>query len=81
MYNSKLYWTILVSTLIGCISISAFVSLLVVPIGFTRSATGLKICAIAGEIKKYNSTIKKKKKKKHDQIVLLGKSKLNIKEV
>ena len=34
----------------------------------------LKSCVIIAEIKKYNSTIKNKK---HDQIVLLAKSKLN----
>ena len=37
---------ILASTITGCISISAFASLLGIPIGFTSSAIGLKICAI-----------------------------------
>ena len=36
----------------GCISISAFASLLGIPIGITSSAIGLKICAIAAGIKK-----------------------------
>ena len=40
------------------------------------SAIGLKICAITAGIKRYKSIIKKKKKK-HDEIVLLTKSKLN----
>ena len=40
------------------------------------SAIGLKICAIAARIRKYNSIINKKKKK-HDKIVLLPKTKLN----
>ena len=48
----------LVSKIIGCISASAFASLL----GTTSSAIGLKVCAIAAGIKKYKSIIKKKKK-------------------
>ena len=47
-----------------------------IPIGIRSSATGWKICAIAAEIKNYQSIIKKKKNK-HDKIVLLAKSKLN----
>ena len=43
---------ILASTVTGCISISAFASLLGIPIGITSSAIGLKMCAIAAEIKK-----------------------------
>ena len=54
---------ILAFTITGCISISAFASLLVIPIGTTSSAIGLKICAIAAEIKNYKSIIKKKKNK------------------
>ena len=71
---------ILASTITGCISISAFVSLLGIPIGITNSTIGLKICAITVGIKKFKSIIKKKKKK-HDKIVLLAKSKLNKIEV
>ena len=67
------------STITGCVSISAFISLVCIPIGTTSSAIGLKICAIAAGIKKYKSIIKKKKK--HDKIVLLSKSKLNRREV
>ena len=37
---------ILVSTITGYISISAFVSLIGIPIGITSSAIGSKICAI-----------------------------------
>ena len=70
------HFLILVSTITGCISTSSFASLLGIPIGITSSAIGLKICAIAGGIKKYKSIIKKKKKK-HDKIVLLAKSKLS----
>ena len=48
------------------------------PIGITSSAIGLKLLAIAAEIKKYKSI---NKKKKHDRIVLLAKSELNSREV
>ena len=51
-----------------------------VPIGIASSAIGLNICAIAAEIKKHKSIIKKRKKK-HDKIVLLAKSILNSVEV
>ena len=64
----------------GCVSISAFASLVGIPIGITSSSIGLKICAITVGIKKYKSIIKKKKKK-HDKIVLLAKSKLNSIEI
>ena len=68
------HFLILASAITRCISISAFASLIGIPIGITSSATGLKICAITKEIKRYKSIIKKKK---HDKIVLLTKSKLN----
>ena len=71
---------ILASTIIACISISALASLIAIPIGITSYAIGLKICAITAGIKKYKSIIKNKKKK-HDEIVLLAKSKLNKIEV
>ena len=43
---------ILASTITGCISISTFTSFLGILIGITKSAIGLKICAIATGIKK-----------------------------
>ena len=70
------HFLILASTITGCISISAFASLIGIPIGITSSAIGLKICAITAGIKKYKSIIKKKKRK-YDKTVLLAKSKLN----
>ena len=51
-----------------------------IPIGFTSSAIGLKICAITAGIKKFKSIIKEKKET-HDKIVLLAKCKLNTLEV
>ena len=71
---------ILVSTITGFISISAFSSLIGIPIGITSSAIRFKICIITVGIKKYKLIIKKKKKK-HDKIVFLAKSKLNSIEV
>ena len=68
------HFLILASAITGCISISAFVSLVGIPIGITSSAKGLKLCAITAEIKK---SIIKKKKKKHDKTALLVKSKVN----
>ena len=63
-----------VSVLTGYVLISAFISLVGLPVGVTSSAVDLKICAITAQLKKYKSVIKKKRKK-HDTIVLLAKSK------
>ena len=71
---------IAISTITGCVSISAFASLVGIPVGIASSTIGLKICVITAGIKKYKSIIKKKRKK-HDKIVLLAKSKLNSTEV
>ena len=56
------YLLILVSTVTACIFISAFASLVVILVGITSSAVGLKICVITAGIKKYKSIIKKKEK-------------------
>ena len=74
------HFLILASIISGCVSMSAFVSQIGIPIKITSSAIGLKICAIGiyAGIAKYESIIKKKK---HDQIVLLAKSNLNSIEV
>ena len=42
---------ILASTITGCVSISAFASLVVIPIEIMSSAIGLKICAKLEELK------------------------------
>ena len=68
------------SAITGCVSISAFASLVGIPIGITSSAVGLEICVITAAIKKHKSIIKKQKKK-HDKIVLLAKCNLNSIEV
>ena len=62
------------------VSISAFVSLFSALVGIVSSVVGIKISAITAGIKKYKSIINKKKKK-HDKIVLLGKTNLDIIEV
>ena len=75
---------IAISTIAGCVSISAFASLVGIPIGITSSAIGLKIWVITTVIcviiTKYKSIIKKKRKR-HDKKVLLVKSKLHSIEV
>ena len=54
---------ILGSKVTECSSISVLASLVTVPIGFTSSTIGLRICAITAAIKKYKSKFRKKKKK------------------
>ena len=45
-------------TITGCVSVSAFASLVAVPIGIASSAIGLKICAINAGIEKHKLIIK-----------------------
>ena len=67
---------IIIFRIAECVSISAFASLVVIPIGITSSAIRLKVCVITAGIKKYES-ISKKKRKKHNKMLFLAKSKLN----
>ena len=71
---------IAISIFTGCVSISAFASLVGFTIGTASSTIWLEICVITAGIKKYKLIIKKKKKK-DDKIVLLAKLKLNNIEV
>ena len=71
---------VLASVVTRCLLMSAFASLLGIPMGITSSTIRLKICTIATGIKECKS-ITKKKKKKHDKIVPLAKNKLNSIEV
>ena len=48
---------ILVSAVAGCVSISAFASLVAISVGIMSSALGIEICAITAGIKKYKSFI------------------------
>ena len=54
---------IVISTITGFVSISAFASLVGILIGITSSAIGLKICVITTGIKEYKSINKKNNKK------------------
>ena len=74
------HFLIVGSAITRCVSISAFASLVGIPIGITRSAVGLKLCVTTAAIKKHKSIIKKQKKN-HDKIVLLAKCNLNSIEV
>ena len=56
------HFLVLVSARGGCVSISAFVSLLGVPAGIANYAVGLKFFAVNAGIKKYKSIITKKGK-------------------
>ena len=72
---------IVISIITGCVSISAFASLVGIPARIESSTIGLfKNLYYNCKIKKYRSMITKKKKKQ-DKIILLAKSKLNSTEV
>ena len=47
------HFLIFVSTVSGCVSISAFDSLVGVPVGIVSFTIGLNICAIIARIKNY----------------------------
>ena len=53
---------ILISTVTGCVSISAFASLVGIPVGVNSFTIVLTFFVIIAGIKKYKSIIKKKKK-------------------
>ena len=57
------HFLIFASTVTGCVSISAFASLIGIPIWNRNPAIGLKIYAITSTIKEYKSIIRRKKKK------------------
>ena len=56
------YLLILVSTIIGSVSISTFALLFCVPLGITSSAIGIKFSAITAGVKNYNLIIEKEEK-------------------
>ena len=53
---------IAISTIPGCVSISAFASLVGISIGITSYTTGLKIYVITAESKRYKSAVKKRRR-------------------
>ena len=63
---------IVISTITGCVSISAFTSLVGISLGITSSTIRLNNCVITAGIKKYTSLIKKKRKN-NSKIALLAK--------
>ena len=69
-----------ISTVSGSVSLSAFASLIGIPVGIAGFTIGWKICVIIAGIKKYRSIIKKRKRK-HDRTLFLAKSKLKSIEV
>ena len=75
--NYMKHFFVLASTVTGCVSIFAFASLFGISVETTSSAIGLKIGAIAAGIKKYKSIINKENKK-HDKMLLLAKTNLNM---
>ena len=58
------HFLIIISTITGFVSISAFVSLVGILIAISSSAIELKICVITAGIKNYKSIDKKDKKRK-----------------
>ena len=69
----------LASAITRCVSVSAFGSLVGIPIGISSFSVELKYFPITAQIKKYKLIIKKKKKK-HDKREFLAKAKLNSME-
>ena len=67
------HFFVFVCVVSGCVSISAFASLVGVPVGISSFAAGLKIYAITAEIKNFQYIINKKRKN-NDKIVLLRKA-------
>ena len=51
---------IVISTITGCVYISAFASLVRISVGITSSAIRVKVCVITAGIKKYKSVDKKR---------------------
>ena len=58
--NYFYHFLVFVSAVTVYLSILAFASLVGIPVGFTSSAVGLKICAITAGIKKYKVKCKDK---------------------
>ena len=79
-FNYFEHFLVLISAVRGCVSISEFASLVGVTVVIASSAVVLNTCELAKGFKNWKSVVKKKRKK-HDKIMLLAKTKLNINEV
>ena len=51
VFSNIYHLLIVISTITGCVSISAFASLFGIPIGVLSSVIGLKICAVTVRIR------------------------------
>ena len=69
------HFLFLASAITWCISLSPFASFIGIPIWIMSSSIELNICAIAAGTRNYEPIIKKKKKK-HNETVLLEKTKI-----
>ena len=56
------HFLLFVSFVNGCVSVSAFASLVGISVGIASSGARLNICAITAGTKRYKSIIKKKRK-------------------
>ena len=61
VWNYIKHSVIIISTITGCVSISAFAFLVRISIGIASSAIWVKICVITTGIRKYKLINKKKK--------------------
>ena len=61
-FNYFEHFLVFIYAVSDCVSISAFASIVGVPVGIASSSVGLRICTITAGIKNYKSIIKKKKK-------------------
>ena len=62
------HFLVFMSAVSGCVSISAFSSLVVVPVGIASCEVGIKICAITAVINNYKLIIKKRRRKRKGMI-------------
>ena len=62
------HFLVFMSAVSGCVSISAFSSLVGVPVGIASCEVGIKICAITAVINNYKLIIKKRRRKRKGMI-------------
>ena len=74
-YADKLFITL--SALFGTLSIASHATIVIIPVGIAGASLTLIFTVKTGVVKKLLN-IKRKKKKKHNKIIALARSKLNI---
>ena len=62
------HFLVFMSAVSGCVSISAFSSLVCVPVGIASCEVGIKICAIIAVINNHKLIIKKRRRKRKGMI-------------